>query len=293
MPIKIPNKTMSKAEREAMLRWKAKRPHESIMRKRTFKAIERKARAAGYADPKSVAGRAYWRTVEAKWKRAKGRAKQNGRPGKYYVVSSSGVPQNVKTIGEGMALLDGNPGAALLVRTDISREGALGVWTWRPILFAATDAHGKIHKLFGNPTVKETRMRTTTVKTKKQNSEVSVRGLIVAACARTLWALEWGDKEAARGRSHAGQDLMRVAPVTPARFYAEARKLVTLMQTGNGCTLEQCYSRAASAPGKHYSEPTPEEFGYGLAMAAHGHGAGWWDNHPQPKPALRFPLVYV
>jgi hypothetical protein len=42
-----------------------------IMKHSAFKEIERKAREAGYDDPKAVAGAAYWRTVKAKHKKAK------------------------------------------------------------------------------------------------------------------------------------------------------------------------------------------------------------------------------
>ena len=52
-----------------LLSWRRKKKRGSIMKKKTFKAIERKAAAAGYDDPKAVAGAAYWATAKAKFKK--------------------------------------------------------------------------------------------------------------------------------------------------------------------------------------------------------------------------------
>ena len=51
--------------------WREKQKRGAIMKPKTFKKIERKARAAGARNPKAVAGKAYWRTAEAKYKKAK------------------------------------------------------------------------------------------------------------------------------------------------------------------------------------------------------------------------------
>src|SRR6266849_6120364 len=47
---------------------------ERIMHPATFKAIKKAAKAAGAKDPEAVAGAAYWATVKAKHKKAKGEA---------------------------------------------------------------------------------------------------------------------------------------------------------------------------------------------------------------------------
>jgi hypothetical protein len=56
---------------EKILAWRRRQKPGKIMKPSTFKEIERKAREAGYDDPKAVAGAAYWRTVKAKHKKAK------------------------------------------------------------------------------------------------------------------------------------------------------------------------------------------------------------------------------
>jgi hypothetical protein len=56
---------------EKVLAWRRRQKPGKIMKPSTFKEIERKAREAGYDDPKAVAGAAYWRTVKAKYSKAK------------------------------------------------------------------------------------------------------------------------------------------------------------------------------------------------------------------------------
>ena len=56
---------------EDVLVWRRKQKPGKIMRPSTFKEIEQKAREAGYDDPRAVAGAAYWRTVKAKYRKAK------------------------------------------------------------------------------------------------------------------------------------------------------------------------------------------------------------------------------
>jgi len=56
------------------LKWREKQEPGSIMHPATFKAIKKAAKAAGAKDPEAVAGAAYWATVKAKHKKAKGEA---------------------------------------------------------------------------------------------------------------------------------------------------------------------------------------------------------------------------
>src|SRR5216683_2758997 len=56
------------------LKWREKQEPGSIMHPATFKAIKKAAKAAGAKDPEAVAGSAYWATVKAKHKKAKGEA---------------------------------------------------------------------------------------------------------------------------------------------------------------------------------------------------------------------------
>ncbi len=66
---------MAKKSKE-LLKWRKKQPEGSIMRPSTFKKIEKKAEKSGADDPKAVAGSAYWKTAEAKHRKAKARSKK-------------------------------------------------------------------------------------------------------------------------------------------------------------------------------------------------------------------------
>jgi hypothetical protein len=59
------------AESEGLKKWRKKQKRGAIMKPATFKKLEAKAKAAGYDDPAAVAGRAYWNTAEAKFKKKK------------------------------------------------------------------------------------------------------------------------------------------------------------------------------------------------------------------------------
>ena len=63
----MPRKKTTKELRE----WRKKQKRGAIMKPKTFKKIERKARVAGARNPKAVAGKAYWKTAEAKYKKKK------------------------------------------------------------------------------------------------------------------------------------------------------------------------------------------------------------------------------
>jgi len=54
-----------------MLAWRSRQKPGSIMKPSTFEKIKRSAAARGADDPEAVAGAAYWRTVRAKYRKAK------------------------------------------------------------------------------------------------------------------------------------------------------------------------------------------------------------------------------
>ena len=54
----------------AELKFREGRKRGSVMKPKTFKKIERKAKKAGYKHPRAVAGAAYWKTLLAKFKAA-------------------------------------------------------------------------------------------------------------------------------------------------------------------------------------------------------------------------------
>lgn len=59
------------ATSKALRSWRRKQKRGAIMKPKTFKAIERKARAGGLSKEaaKRVAGKAYWKTARAKFKK--------------------------------------------------------------------------------------------------------------------------------------------------------------------------------------------------------------------------------
>lgn len=61
----------SKKMSEALLDWRAEQPPSAIMKPSTFESIRKRAAKAGATDPEAVAGAAYWRTAEAKFKKRK------------------------------------------------------------------------------------------------------------------------------------------------------------------------------------------------------------------------------
>jgi len=61
---------------EKILAWRRRQKPGKIMKPSTFKEIERKAREAGYDDPKAVAGAAYWKTVKAKYRETQKKQKK-------------------------------------------------------------------------------------------------------------------------------------------------------------------------------------------------------------------------
>ena len=62
---------LNKSESKALLKWRKKQKKGKIMSPKTFDEIKSKASAKGYDDPEAVAGRAYWNTAKAKFKKRK------------------------------------------------------------------------------------------------------------------------------------------------------------------------------------------------------------------------------
>jgi hypothetical protein len=109
---------------------------------------------------------------------------------------------------------------------------------------------------------------------------MSLRDDIVDAMARTLFVLDWAERQEERGRTYPGENLMEIAPPTPRVAYRAAEKLAGRIEEKNKLSLDAIYVAAANAPGRHLREPTPEDFGYAITMQSLGHGVSWADDHP-------------
>ncbi len=56
-------------ESRSLLDWRKKQERGAIMKRTVFDKIKRRASEAGAANPEAVAGKAYWKTAEAKFKK--------------------------------------------------------------------------------------------------------------------------------------------------------------------------------------------------------------------------------
>ena len=67
----MPSHMMKEEKMSAGLKsWRKKQKPGAIMKSSTFKKIASKAKKAGYKNPKAVAGKAYWTTAKAKYKKS-------------------------------------------------------------------------------------------------------------------------------------------------------------------------------------------------------------------------------
>lgn len=113
---------------------------------------------------------------------------------------------------------------------------------------------------------------------------MTLKNEIIRAAARAAYVSAWADymENAGKAKGWAGQDLMDLAPKTPAAANKWAKKLIATMERMNGKTIEAMAADACSRPHSHSweKEGTYEDFGHYTAMQALGHGVGWSDSHP-------------
>lgn len=109
--------------------------------------------------------------------------------------------------------------------------------------------------------------------------------------AKTFFASAWADyEEQVAQNPHGGVDIMDVMPDNiPESAFIAADKVINFVQKETGKPISELYNIAANTEGKHYREPTEEDFAYSLAMQSMGHGVGWSDNHPD----LTFKLPHL
>ena len=105
------------------------------------------------------------------------------------------------------------------------------------------------------------------------------RDEFIESAAAGFWAPAWATAAEEEGESFSGVDIMDVMPPPPEEARKAARQLAKRMAELNE-PLPKLWKRAATAPGKHFAEPTVQDFGHYAAMRAVGHGVSWEDDHP-------------
>lgn len=106
-----------------------------------------------------------------------------------------------------------------------------------------------------------------------KDSSLSYIDQITIACARTLWAMAWGDAMDEAGLSTSGCDLYRDAPETPALAIVEAARIIARAETDNRLNVFSCLAQASER------DRNEERFGMCLAYSYVGASITWHDDH--------------
>lgn len=135
---------------------------------------------------------------------------------------------------------------------------------------------------------------------------MSLRAEIIESAARTIFVQHWADqcicgsdaedcrnggesnpdfdpkaKHRENGDGHPpGTNLMDVAPETSTHARKAAKDLIQTIEKMNREKIHVLYKQAEKMKG-HRKAPTPDDFGYSIAMSALGHGVSWKDDHPE------------
>jgi len=137
---------------------------------------------------------------------------------------------------------------------------------------------------------------------------MGVREEIAESAARVFyvedyaWAAEeerdgWDGESACRFNwAGPGEDWMNVAPPTPNKCLAFAERFLSRVSEVNSESVSEIYRRHVAAHEANPNpwcarDPTPELFGYYLAMMSLGTGVEWYDDYPVPEKKLILPDV--
>jgi hypothetical protein len=115
---------------------------------------------------------------------------------------------------------------------------------------------------------------------------------IQAKMARTLFVCALADKAEEIGYpGPSGADWMQFAPQTPEAANHAADYLIrTLEEVNPGATVANLFQRALAANPGLALDTALNDFAYGVAMQAQGHGVGWADNHQAFE--MNFPIYF-
>jgi len=125
-----------------------------------------------------------------------------------------------------------------------------------------------------------------------QFSLAGVRASIQESMARAAYTDYWIAEQERRREEHGtptpwgpGDEITEYVPKTTRPSAKRwAKEVVAKYEAQTGFPIELLYWLAENAEGDHGREPTPDGFGWYLAMQAMGHGVSWWDDHPRFEP---------
>jgi hypothetical protein len=115
---------------------------------------------------------------------------------------------------------------------------------------------------------------------------------IVQSMSRAAYTI-WWMQEQERKREETGRELPwrggeRIDDYVPKTTRPSAKRwaeeTLAMYERETRMPVELLYWLAERAEGRHSREPSPDEFGYSLAMRAMGTGVSWFDNHPYFEP---------
>lgn len=111
--------------------------------------------------------------------------------------------------------------------------------------------------------------------TRKQIAELASTDPILFGMAKGPWAIEWANREEAKGRSFAGEDIYARAPDPPSDAIVWAEDIAAQLKRLNNVTrLFVLYAHAA----REGFDKNTEIFGMYLGCQAAGHGISWCDD---------------
>ena len=122
-----------------------------------------------------------------------------------------------------------------------------------------------------------------------------LRSEIEASAARAFFVSAWAqvmeDYGTREDRAWGGQDLMDIAPTTPAKVLKYYSKFIREFELLNSpYTLDEIWEMARTGEG-HRRSPRMDDFGHCLAMEAMGSGVCWWDDHPRFQLPARGEII--
>jgi hypothetical protein len=112
--------------------------------------------------------------------------------------------------------------------------------------------------------------------TKTMISHLQKEDPIMFGLAKGPWALEWANRQEAKGKRLGGVDVYEAAPLPPFEAVTWAEDVASQLVRLNGMSLLDLYQRAIECG----LNKSTEQFGALLGCQIAGHGISWTDDLP-------------